>query len=187
MGVEGEYRPGGEQFAERSASDQAFAVGDPVDLVGSIWALVEEERANRSNDFNPAWWLRGEINAMFEEAIAQNEPEEKQDFYYTLRAAWSLVAYEQIDGEHNKLAYEAINGYTHVYRSETIRLSPSEVALLDAMAEALEIPDHTPGQVEFDISLFSDQVRWEKIETKAESIYPTVEDVKRAIIPQRKT
>ena len=36
--MEREYRPGGEQFAEGSASDQAFTVDNPVDLVGNIRA-----------------------------------------------------------------------------------------------------------------------------------------------------
>lgn len=182
-----EQRPGGEYFAEGSASDQAFTVGNPIDFEGNIRAIVQQEQANRSEDFNPAWWLRGEIGVMFAQQLDQSQPEvkkEQQLFFYALRAAWDLVAYEQIDGEHNDSAYHDINGYTHVFRSETIRLSPLGVTLLDAMAEALDIP-HNLGQAEFDISLFSDEALWEKIENEEESTNPTAEEVKKAIKPQQ--
>ena len=170
-----------QQFEERSGSDQSFSLDKPVDLVGNIRSMIQQERSRRTELFNPAWWLRGKIGVIFEEAVETKQLREKQAFFYALRATWDLVAYKQIDGEHNRSAYHDINGYTHVFTSKTIQLSPLGVTLLDAMAEALDIPDHTPGQAEFDISLFSDQVRWEKIENKAASINPTIDEVKRAI------
>ncbi len=171
----------GYSSGEKRGSDQAFSVDKPVDLVGNIRSMIQQERARRTEHFNPAWWLRGKIGVIFGEAVEQQQPRAKQAFFYGLRAAWDLVAYEQIDGENNSSAYHDINGCTHVFRSTTLQLSPLGVTLLDAMAEALDMPDHTPGQAQFDISLFSDQERWEKIESKAASINPTADEVKRAI------
>ncbi|SRR6266702_7170294 len=184
MFVEGDYRPGGEQFAEESGGDQVFAVGNPIDLAGNIRAIVEQERANRSEDFNPASWLRGNMGVMFHEAVEQQQPEEKQEFFYALRAAWDLVAYEELDGEHSDSVYSDIRGCTHVFRSHTLTLSPLGVTLLDAMGEALDIPDHTPGQAEFDISLFSSSATMERIRNGALYRSPSLEEVRRAIVPK---
>jgi hypothetical protein len=181
--VEAGFTPNGEQFAEGSASDQAFTLGNPIDFAGNIRAIVQQEQANRSEDFNPAWWLRGKIDIIFHEAIHHEQPEEKQDFFYALRAAWNLVAYEQIDGEHNDTAYDDIRGCTHVFGSHTLTLSPLGVTLLDAMAEALDIP-HTPRQAEFDISLFSSAATMERIEKGALYRSPSLDEVRRAITPE---
>ncbi len=178
-----EYRSEGEQFAERSASDQVFAVGNPVDLVGNIRAIVQQEQANRSEDFNPASWLRTNIDTMFQQV--PGDEREKQAFFYKLRAAWDLVAYEELDGEHNDSVYTDIRGCTHVFRSHTLTLSPLGVTLLDAMAEALDIPDHTPGQAEFDISLFSSSATMERIRKGALYSSPSLDEVRRAIAPEK--
>ncbi len=182
MLVEGDYRPG-EQFAEGSASDQAFALGNPIDFAGNIRAIVEQERANRSEDFNPASWLRGKIDVIFHEAVHQEQPEEKQDFFYALRAAWDLVAYAELDGEHSESVYGDINGYINVSDTHTVTLPPLGVTLLDAMAEALDIP-HTPGQAEFDISLFSGSATMQRIRKGALYSSPSLEEVRRAIAPK---
>jgi len=183
MLVEAGFTPNGEQFAEGSGSDQAFAVGNPVDLAGNIRTIVEQERANRSEDFNPASWLRGNMGVMFHEAVEQQQPQEKQAFFYALRAAWDLIAYEELDGEHSESVYGDIRGCTHVFRSHILTLSPLGVTLLDAMSEALDIP-HTPGQAEFDISLFSSTATMERISKGALYRSPSLEDVRRAIAPQ---
>jgi len=179
MLAEAGYTPDGEQFTERSASDQAFTLGSPVDFAGNIRAIVQQEQANRSEDFNPASWLRGKIDVIFHEAV----PGEKQEFFYALRAAWDLVAYEQIDGEHNNTAYYDIRGCIPVFRSHTLTLSPLGVTLLDAMAEALDIP-YTPGQGTFDISLFSSAATMERIRKGALYSSPSLDEVRRAIAPK---
>ena len=183
MLVEGGFTPNGEQYAEGSASEQAFTVGNPVDLVGNLRAIVQQEQANRSEEFNPASWLRGKIDVIFHEAVRQYQPEEKQDFFYGLRAAWDLVAYQELDGEHSDSVYSDIRGYTHVFRSHTLTLSPLGVTLLDAMAEAIDI-EHTPGQDTFDISLFSGSATRERIQQGALYRSPSLEEVRQAIAPK---
>jgi len=169
-----------QQFGETSGSGQSFNLDKPIDLVGNIRSMIQQERASRTEHFNPAWWLRGKIGVIVNEAVGQKQPREKQEFFYALRAAWDLVAYEQIDGENSTSAYRDINGYTHVFRSKTLTLSPLGVTLLDAMAEALDIP-HKPGQARFDISLFSEEATHEKVRSNTPSLSPTNEEVKRAI------
>ena len=180
--VEGGYRPDGEQFTERSASDQIFTVGNPVDLVGNIRALVDQERAEQGEGFNAASWLRENISLMYHGTTPAEK--DKQAFFFALRAAWDLVAYKELDGEHNNDVYMDINGYINVFKSKTITLDPLGVSLLDAMAEALDI-EHTPGHDTFDISLFSIQATMERIENGA-VLYgtygsPSIEEVKRAL------
>lgn len=183
--IDSEVRPGGEQFAEQSASDQAFTIGNSVDLVGNIRAFVEQARAEQGENFNPASWLRENISLMYYGTTPSEK--DKQAFFFALRAAWDLVAYKELDDEHNNDVYMDINGYIHVFRSNTITLDPLGVSLLDAMAQALDI-EHMPGQDTFDISLFSIQATMERIEQGA-VLYgtygsPSIEEVRRAIAPK---
>src|SRR6266571_1218811 len=159
--VGAEQRPGREQFTERSASDQAFTVGDPVDLVGSIRALVDQERARRGEDFNAAMWLGDNLDSMANGAYFDSKTvllpsqereiaKAKHKFLWGLRAAWYLRAYQEVDGENNYSVYSDIRGYCSAYQTRSITLSPLSVTLLDAMAEAFNIP-YTPGQSEFNV------------------------------------
>lgn len=180
MGIEKEqfyHRP----FGETSGSDQPFSLDKPVDLVGNIRTLVQQERARRTELFNPAWWLRGKIDTIVAEATwRRGKQKEKQQFFDDLSVAWDLVAYEQIHGESNMDVFNNIRGYSGAYQTTRVTLSPQGVTLLDAMAEALDIP-HRPGQAKFDISLFSDQAVQERIQSEAPRLAPTAEEVKRAI------
>ncbi|HYT42183.1 MAG TPA: hypothetical protein VEP90_07545, partial [Methylomirabilota bacterium] len=63
--IEAGNRPDGEQFAEGSASDQAFTVGNPVDFAGNIKALVDQERERQGGHFNAAWFLRKEMRLLY--------------------------------------------------------------------------------------------------------------------------
>jgi hypothetical protein len=171
----------GGDFSERSASDQVFALSSAVDLVGNIRGMVQQEQASRSKDFNPASWLRKNIDTLFNQV--PGDEREKQEFFYTLRAAWDLVAYEQLHGETSSAIYNDINGYTNVFGSKTLVLKPLGVTLLDAMAEALDIP-HTPRQDKFDISLFSEEATMERANRRV-SLFssPSLEEVRQAITP----
>jgi hypothetical protein len=165
MFVEGGYRPDGEQFAERSASDQAFTVSNPLDLVGNIRALVAQAAAEQGKDFKGASWLRENISLMYHGSTRSEK--DRQAFFFALRAAWDLVAYKELDGEYNNTVYNDISGYIRVFKSRTLTLDPLGVSLLDAMAQALDIADYTPGQDSFDISPFSIQATMERIEKGA--------------------
>jgi len=190
MLVEGEYKPGGEQFAERSASDQLFSVGNPVDLVGNIRALVEQERARQGENFNAAWFLRKEMRLIYETAPGQTEPLDKGLFFDDLHIAWGLVAWDKLEG-YRDTVYGETQTYLSVMQSfgrvqeGRMQLSPLGAALLDAMAEAIGI-EHTPGQDTFDLSLFSSIEAMERIDrgqVPEGHMYPipTSEEVKRVI------
>jgi len=189
--IEGGNRPGGEQFAEGSASDQAFAVGNPVDLVGNIKAAVAEARANWKVDaeFNPVWWLDWQLESIANHAyfdsirvsLPQLEREiadDKNAFFDALHVAWKLVTYEQGDGENNYSIYSDIRGYASAYQTRSVTLPPLGVTLLDAMAEALDIP-HKPGQAKFNVEPLLTGAT-EKV-MRGQNPMPTNEEVKRAI------
>jgi hypothetical protein len=165
---------------EQSGSGETFGLDKPVDLVGNIRTLAQQERARRTELFDPAWWLRGKLNVIVAEAAWQDQPKEKQQFFDDLSVAWDLVAYEQIQGENNMVVFNNIRGYSGDYNTKSVTLNPLGVTLLDAMAEALDIP-HRPGQAKYDISLFSDQAVQERIRSDVSRLAPTAEEVKRAI------
>jgi hypothetical protein len=163
---------------ERSGSGEPFSLERPTDLARNIRSMIQQERERRTEFFNPASWLTGKLDVLATEALRQHQPKNKVQFFDDLRAVWQLVAYEQIDGEHSGSVYTDIR--THTMGRRSITLSQVGGTLLDAMAEALEIP-HLPGQLTFDVSLFSGQVAQEKIRHNASSLAPTCEEVKRAI------
>lgn len=182
---------------EQRGSGELFSVGEPVDLVGNIRAMVQQgraewERVGMGRDFNTAWFLRDSLSTVARHTFSQVRRlkalnpsfeeieglEEKQDFIDDVRVAWQLVAYEQLIGEKSNNVYTDIR--THRRGRSSITLSPLGVTLLDAMAEALDIP-HRQGQAKFDVSLFSGQAAREKIRSGAQSLAPTVEEVKKAL------
>jgi len=113
---------------------------------------------------------------------------EKHEFLWGLRVAWNVVAYEQMDGENNKGVYENISMFSKVYDTTSVTLPPLGVTWLDAMAEALDIPDHTPGQATFDIYPFSQEATHERVwRREPPRVLPTLEEVKKALAPKRET
>lgn len=190
--VGAEQRPGSEQFGERSASDQAFTVGNAIDLVGNIRALVDQERARRGEDFNAAMWLGGNLDSMATAAYFDSQTvllpsqeraiaEDKHQFLWGLRVAWYLRAYQEVDGEHNYYIYRDIEGYASAYQTRSVILPLLGVSLLDAMAEALDIP-HTPGQSEFNVHpLLIGAI--DKVMSHQNPM-PTLEEVRQAINPK---
>lgn len=187
-----EQRPGGEQFAEGSASDQAFTVGNPVNLVGNIRGLIDQERARRGEDFNAVMWLGGNLDSLASAAYSDSKnvvlpsqereiAEDKHTFVWGLRAAWYLRAYREVDGENNYAVYADIRGYSSAYQTSSITLSPLGVMFLDAMAEAVDIP-HRPGQATFDLTPFK-AAAIEKV-MRGQKPMPTLEEVRKALAPE---
>ena len=89
--AERDYRPDGEQFTERSASDQAFAVGSSVDLVGNIQSLRRPgTEQNKVNILMLHGFYEGNLQSLFH-AAADTE-QEKGLFFDDLHIAWGLVA-----------------------------------------------------------------------------------------------
>jgi hypothetical protein len=64
-----------QQFEKESGSDQVFTVGNPIDLVGNLRALIEQARLNRErrefSEFYPQWWMYDRIGL----TIAEYSPE----------------------------------------------------------------------------------------------------------------
>ena len=186
--MEKEYRPDGEQFTEKSASDQAFAVGSSVDLVGNIRAFVEQERAKYRRQFNAAWFLRKEMRSLYH--AAPDTEQEKALMFDDLLVAWGLVAWDALEG-HQDTVYEETLIYVGVMQrferlpDKKLHVSPLGVAMLDAMAEAIGL-EHTQGQDTFDLSLFDSMETMDRIErglVPEDHIYPlpTSQEVKMAI------
>jgi hypothetical protein len=186
--VEEEYRPDGEQFTEGSASDQAFTLGNSVDLVGSLRAFVDQERERQGEHFNAAWFLRTEMRSLYHRT--GDTEQEKGLFFDDLHIAWGLVAWDELEG-YSDTVYGETQTYVSVMQSferlrdKRLQVSPLGVALLDAMADAIGI-EHTPGQDTFDLSLFSSietMARIDRGPVPEGHMYPvpTSEEVKRAI------
>ena len=156
----------------------------PLDLVGNIRTFVEQERARRARygeELNAAWFLRTEIDSIARFAVGRKEPEEKVEFFDALRIAWQLRAYGELEPFRSRI-YGDILTHSSIF-GESITLDPLGVTLLDAMAEAIGIEEHTPGQAKFDISLFSEETMHEKAVKDIEFV-PTTEEVRQAITPK---
>ncbi len=180
------YKP----FGETSGSGQSFDVDKPVDLVGNIRILLQQERAKQGKHFNAAWFLRKEMRTIMHTATRQNELGDKGLFFDDLHIAWGLVAWNELEG-YRDTVYSETQTYLSVMQSfgrggeGRMQLSLLGVTLLDAMAEAIGI-EHTPGQDTFDLSLFSSREAMARIrrgQVPEGHMYPvpTSEEVKRAI------
>lgn len=187
MGKEGFYQ---KPFGETSGSDQSFNVDKPVDLVGNIRTLLQQERERQGKNLNAAWFLRKEMRSLMHTAPGLNELRDKGLFFDDLHIAWGLVAWDELEG-HRDTVYRETRTYLGVMqgggriRERKMKLSPLGVTLLDAMAEAIGI-EHLPGQNTFDLSLFSSteaMARIQRGQVPEGHMYPvpTSEEVKRAI------
>lgn len=161
---------------ENRSSQPQFSIDRPVDLVRNIRNLIQQERTKSSGDFNAAWFLRSEMTSIFNSGLFRGEPKEKQIFFNDLRVAWELVAYGELEDYRNEV-YGDIRFWGGIGSRSSITLSPLGVTMLDAMAEATDIP-HAQGQDTFDISLFtSPRFNYDEIT----DLRPTSEQVKQAI------
>ena len=140
-----------QQFGERNGREQSFSLDKPVDLVGNIRTLIQQERARQGKNFNAAWFLRKEMRSIMHTATGQNEPLNKGLFFDDLHIAWGLVAWDELE-DHRDTVYSETRTYLGVMQSFSrvregrMQLSPLGVTLLDTMAEAIGI-EHTPGQI----------------------------------------
>ena len=78
---------------------------------------------------------------------------ELDDTFFTLRSAWDALAYDkyEIGSREEGLAGSVLQAYYGATKEPTIKLpNPKQVQLLDAMAEAADIP-HQRGQTEITI------------------------------------
>lgn len=194
----GEYRPEVKKAAfdaglpgavGESQNDQTFEVGTPVDLVGNIRALIDQERERQGENFNAAWFLRKQMRSLFD--TSGDTEQEKSLFFDDLHIAWGLVAWNELEG-YRDTVYGETQTYVDVMedfgriQEGRMQLNPLGVTLLDAMAEALEIPDYTLGQDTFELSLFSSMEAIARIRSGQVPVghmypVPTSEEVKGAI------
>jgi len=187
MGKESFYQ---KPFGETSGRGESFSLDKPIDLVGNIRTLIQQERARQGKHFNTAWFLRKEMRTIMHTATGKNEPGDKGLFFDDLHIAWGLVAWNALEG-YRDTVYSETQTFISVMQSfgrgreGRMQLSPLGVTLLDAMAEAIGI-EHAPGQDTFDLSLFSTTEAMARIrrgQVPEGHMYPvpTSEEVKRAI------
>jgi hypothetical protein len=145
--------------------------GNPVDLVGNMRAIIDQERARQGENFHAAWFLRSNLDLLSHAGAADQE---KGLFFDDLRIAWGLVAWEAL-AEYHDTVYEETLIYVGVMQrferlpEKKLQISPLGVVFLDAMAEAIGL-EYTPGQDTFDLSLFDS---WE-----------TMARIERGLVPQ---
>jgi hypothetical protein len=148
-----EGRPQGELTTEnRTNQKQEQQGGDdrPRDvLVKQLQGYVKEQEKIFGEFLTREEIIRLKLN--FEEESAANK--QRKEFFAPLRRAWDVLAYERyepgsIEEHHSGVLLSRFYQY---YREPVIRLSdPLQVEVLDALAEACEIP-HKRGQAEIEI------------------------------------
>jgi len=153
--VGAEQRPGQEQYAEGSASDQTFTVGLPFDLEGNISALIQQERAKYEEvvgkeeaDVYIRSWMHQKLYAM----SSQQTTDEANSFLWDLKHAYDTIAFSAFDPDTQDTAAMELRVYATAYDRRSITLNRLGVRLLDAMAAATNIPNYTPGQHEINLS-----------------------------------
>jgi hypothetical protein len=83
---------------------------------------------------------------------SQQATDEAESFLWDLKHAYDIVAFSAYDPDTQDTVAMELKGYATVYDRKSITLNPFGVRLLDALAEATNIPDYTPGQHEIELS-----------------------------------
>jgi hypothetical protein len=132
-------------------------------FVGAFRGLIQQERqryGDLAHRFSPAYIVRKELKQQ-ENFRLSIKPEHKQraEFFKTIRQAWDAIAYEHYQWQPGHLSEYQINARWDLSiehwnakdrqdpNPELIRLDPMQVKILDALAEAADIP-HQRGQSE---------------------------------------
>jgi hypothetical protein len=148
---------------------QSWSEAPHEQLVMAFRGLIQQERQKEANNYAPrppAIIIGG---ALWEQVLyhASPDPLDKQRaaFYRQIHTAWEIIANEQYEvlgrGERSALypVYEARLKLSDTYirakerhepRPEIIKLDPQQVKILDALAEAADVP-HQRGQAEIEI------------------------------------
>src|SRR5947199_7187208 len=96
MVVEGEYRPGGEQFAEGKGSDLSRNTPLPpiaANLVRLMEQAREERQAQGYTEFYPQWWM---YTKSLEVAVEMgNRNDEVRHMIADISTAYGIAAYPQ--------------------------------------------------------------------------------------------
>jgi hypothetical protein len=132
-----------------------------------IWKTRQEilQEGRKTTYLTPAIMIRGEISKQTGINIAHPERFDKQRsaFFRPIRDAWDVIAFEHYrwegTGEQSYETHLAGCDLSSRYeravargepRPETITLDPLQVKILDALAEAADVP-HQRGQTEIEI------------------------------------
>src|SRR4029453_1262070 len=148
---------------------QSWSEAPHEQLVGAFRGLIQQERQAEANTYAPrppAIIIGGELwNQVLHHASPDPLDKQRAAFYRQIHTAWEIIANEQYEvlgrGERSALypVYEArerlFNTYKrakerHEPRPEIITLDPQQVRILDALAEAADVP-HQRGQAELEI------------------------------------
>jgi hypothetical protein len=153
-----------EETARRE--EQSWANWSHEDLVGAFRGLLWQKRQSYGEfvpNFPPATIIRQEL--VHKEGPQIVYDPQRKEFFRKLRDAWDVIAYEHYPqwwkkpGENVYAQMDARWQLSLTYlrakdhqesRPEIIRLDPLQVKILDALAEAADIP-HQRGQAEITI------------------------------------
>jgi hypothetical protein len=135
------------------------------DLVAAFRTAIRQKQREwqeRGENFSPAHIIQSELfhQAQFRFMRQQGEyAHYKQlgEFYFPILQAWDVIAYEHY-GEATDTTGPEVQHFVRVNLTDdykrtgqsTIRLSERQTRVLDALAEAADIP-HQKGQMEIDI------------------------------------
>ena len=159
----------GDQSHSHSGERQRWSEAPHEQLVEAFRGLIQQERQKAPYDYAPrppAIIIAGELwNQMLAHASPDPLDKQRAAFYRQIHTAWEIIANEQYEflgrGERSALypVYEArlhlFNTYTrakehHEPRPELITLDPLQVKILDALAEAADVPRQR-GQAEIEM------------------------------------
>jgi len=160
---EGKGRLDGTSQQHSRHDEQGWAHRPHEDLVKAFRGLLLQRRLSYGEfapNFPPAAIIRGELDHKTGPDIVYDP--QRKEFFTKLRDAWDVIAYEHYQWQPGELAGEQISARWDLSvrhfaakrqqepHPEIIRLDPKQVRILDALAEAADIP-HQRGQTEITI------------------------------------
>jgi hypothetical protein len=165
---EGKGSPDGTSQQHARHEEQGWANRPHEDLVRAFRGLIWKERqryvsiggARLADRFPPATIIRSALNE--QEGRYVNPTTEKGKFFHEIKQAWDAIAWQHYQWTPDHPSAEQINARWYLSHRhfvakrrqdphpELIRLDPLQVRIVDALAEAADVP-HQRGQTEIEI------------------------------------
>jgi hypothetical protein len=161
---EGKGRPDGTSQQHARHEEQGWAHRPHEELVGAFRGLIWKERhrhgSRMASRFPPASIVRSALSEKTGRFAVPTE--EKHKFFHEIREAFDAIAWEHYQWQPGELSAEQINARSYLSHRhfvakrhqdphpELIRLDPLQVRILDALAEAADVP-HQRGRAEIEI------------------------------------
>jgi hypothetical protein len=124
-------------------------------LVSDIRKFITQEqwaRREKRKEAYPEGIIRDELSSLQSVKAGQGEERSISPVWYPLRNAWDALTYDryQSGSFHERLAGRCLSEYFQCTHEPVIRLSDTQVRILDALTEAVGI-QHQRGQAEIEI------------------------------------